>query len=237
MQNLAYHRARPALVTRLHRMLNSTAGPRMTGQGCLGYGVRMLGEWWYAMSTSRHSASTIATYADARDTNAALQGDQEAFGRLVARYQATIAQQMRRFSRHEAVVEELVHDVFVEAFLSLKSFQSRGPFLHWLRKIAVRKGYGYWKSKARIERALVPLSELDLSVSEDLRDGAAASQTLGDLLSHLPARDRLVLTLIYWDGCTIAEAADLSGWSQAMVKVQAHRARKRLRKLIEESQQ
>jgi RNA polymerase sigma-70 factor (ECF subfamily) len=41
-----------------------------------------------------------------------------------------------------------------------------------------------------------------------------------------------VLTLIYLEGCTSAEAAELTGWSRTMVKVQAHRARARLRKLM-----
>jgi DNA-directed RNA polymerase specialized sigma24 family protein len=42
-----------------------------------------------------------------------------------------------------------------------------------------------------------------------------------------------VLTLIYLDGCSVAEAAEQAGWSQTMTKVQAHRARKKLKKLLE----
>ena len=52
-----------------------------------------------------------------------------------------------------------------------------------------------------------------------------------EMMSH---RDRLVLTLLYWDDCTVAEAAELAGWTQTMVKVQAHRARKKLKRLLEE---
>ncbi|MFM8477846.1 MAG: sigma factor-like helix-turn-helix DNA-binding protein [Planctomycetaceae bacterium] len=33
------------------------------------------------------------------------------------------------------------------------------------------------------------------------------------LLARLPPPDRLVLTLIYLDGCTVAEAADRAGWT------------------------
>ena len=43
-----------------------------------------------------------------------------------------------------------------------------------------------------------------------------------------------MLTLLYWDDCTVAEAAELAGWTQTMVKVQAHRARKKLKRLLEE---
>jgi RNA polymerase sigma-70 factor (ECF subfamily) len=41
-----------------------------------------------------------------------------------------------------------------------------------------------------------------------------------------------VLTLLYLEQCTVAEAAELCGWTQTMVKVQAYRARNRLRKLL-----
>jgi RNA polymerase sigma-70 factor (ECF subfamily) len=53
------------------------------------------------------------------------------------------------------------------------------------------------------------------------------------VLAQLPPRDRLVLTLVYLQGCTIDEAATLAGWTRTMTKVQAHRARGKLKKLLE----
>ena len=51
------------------------------------------------------------------------------------------------------------------------------------------------------------------------------------LLNELPPRDRLVLTMIHIEERSIAETAELVGWSQVMVKVQAFRARKKLKDL------
>ncbi len=70
---------------------------------------------------------------DQRDIAAALNGDSESYRRLVLRYQPEIAQQMLRFSRNAGVREELVHDVFVEAYLSLPGYKGKSPWLHWLR--------------------------------------------------------------------------------------------------------
>ena len=179
-----------------------------------------------------------ATPIESRDIKAASNGDHDAFRRLVERYQATIAAQMRRFSRDHRVLEELVHDVFVEAFVSLSGFREKSPFEHWLRKIAVRVGYRHWKTEARDKRR-----------ADEIRDNAAstvlsiepptnaieAMDQLHSVFAKLSPRDRLVLTLLYWDGYTVAEAAKLAGWTQSLVKVQAHRARKRLKKLLEQS--
>ena len=49
--------------------------------------------------------------------------------------------------------------------------------------------------------------------------------------------DRLVLTLLHLEGNSVEEIAEVTGWSKSMVKVQAHRARARLRKLVEAGEQ
>ena len=146
---------------------------------------------------------------------------------------------MQRFSRQPRVIDELVHDVFVEAFLSLKSYRSTAPLLHWLRKIAVRVGYRFWSKRSRERKTVISLAEINEGIellgSKAETSSIVASDLLGDLLSVLGPRDRLVLTLLYWDGCSVAEAAELAGWTQTMVKVQAYRARKRLKRLLEVS--
>lgn len=198
--------------------------------GCALMSVRSNTEERERKAISAEEASNIA---------AALNGDQGAFQRIVERYQSTLAAQLRRFSRDQAVVEDLVHDTFVEAFLSLSSFSGKSPFEHWLRKLAVRTGYRYWKRSARDEklkdRIREQLSPTSLC-SQDPTSAIEASEQLHAMLSKLGPRDRLVLTLLYWEDLSVAEAAELSGWSQSLVKVQAYRARKRLKQLLEENQ-
>lgn len=175
---------------------------------------------------------------ESRDIQAARNGDHDAFRRLVERYQTTIGTQMRRFSRDQRVLEELVHDVFVEAFVSLRSFRGKSPFQHWLRKIAVRVGYRHWKMEARDKRRADEMREKADLIANFIApptDAIEAMDQLHSVFSKLSPRDRLVLTLLYWDGQSVAEAAKLAGWTQSLVKVQAHRARKRLKKLLEQS--
>ena len=170
-----------------------------------------------------------------------LNGDNDAFGKLIEKYQNTIAVNMRRFSRENSVVEELVHNVFVEAFLSLKSFRSKSPFVHWLRRIAVRVGYKYWKQQSKRQIELTNDSalkeRLEQFSSQSTTDKHDAAELIALLLERLAPRDRLVLTLLYWEGLSTTEAANRMGWSKTLVKVQAHRARKRLKKIFEETQQ
>jgi RNA polymerase sigma-70 factor (ECF subfamily) len=141
---------------------------------------------------------------------------------------------MWRFSRDPAVCEELVQNVFVEAYFSLKNYSGKAPFLHWLRKIAVRAGYKYWKQQAKTKTA-VSLDELDFAQAEetDIIDLSTAAQILHALLERLPTADRLVLTLMYFEQCSTKEIAERMGWSRAMVKMRAMRARKKLKTIGE----
>lgn len=172
---------------------------------------------------------------DRQDIAESLAGNGESFARLVRRYQGRVAAQMWRFTRDAAVLDQLVQDVFVEAYLSLKGFRGRAPFLHWLRRIATRVGFRYWKSRARIAEREEVLEEahLNLAAPEKLAPSEAAD-TLHRLFGKLPPADRLVLTLFYFEECDAKEISARSGWNRALVNVRLHRARKKLKSLLEE---
>lgn len=200
-----------------------------------GTGVSLAFAAWRLAKEDADVAGEGLDSSDQQVIRRVLAGDVDAFSRIVGRYQGTIARQMGRFSRDAGVVEELVHDVFVQAFISLKSYRKKSPLLHWLRKIAVRTGYRYWKEEARRKKRVVRLSErAEQLEAPDRLNPTEANDAMHALLGLLAPRDRLVLTLIYWDGLSTQEAARMLGWTAAMVRVQAFRARKRLKRLLEE---
>jgi RNA polymerase sigma factor (sigma-70 family) len=172
---------------------------------------------------------------DRQDVAASLNGDGQAYERLIRRHQQMIAKRMWRFSRDRRELEELVEDVFVEAYRSLASFRSEAPLSHWLGTIATRVGFRFWKRRRRRAEHETPLQDWDAPVEGDPAplEAAEAGRQLQNLLGRLPPRDRLVLTLLYWEEMSVAQAAEQTGWSESMVKVQAHRARKKLRRWLE----
>lgn len=186
--------------------------------------------------TSSAALADVAT-ADVCDVAAARAGDSEAYTRLIRRYQPDMVVQMRRFSRNPQVCEELVHDVFVEAYVSLHSYRGTAPWLHWLRKIAVRVGYRFWKRRT-VNRNVVQISDEDWQRlrGEVSAPGSAleAADLVAALFDRLPPADRLILTLLYLDECSLAEAATRSGWTIIGAKLRAFRARNKLKVLIEQ---
>jgi RNA polymerase sigma-70 factor (ECF subfamily) len=52
-------------------------------------------------------------------------------------------------------------------------------------------------------------------------------------LPQLSADERVVVTLLELEEKSVREVAELTGWSEANVKVRAHRARRSLRNILE----
>jgi len=178
------------------------------------------------------------TDQDLRDVAASLDGDGEAYRRIVRHHQDAIAAMMWRFSRDPETHAELVQDVFVEAYTSLHRYRAEAPLAHWLARIATHTGYRFWKRQSRERRHRSASLDEWTDIPEPAResDPREAAEIVHRLLERLSPRDRLIVTLRYLEEKSVEETARLTGMSQTMVKVQAWRARGRLRKLYESLQ-
>jgi RNA polymerase sigma-70 factor (ECF subfamily) len=184
---------------------------------------------------SIEAASSPVSITDAEDIGLSLNGDGNAYKRIIERYQDHVSRIMWKFSRNERTHEELVQDVFVQAYLSLSSFKSKSPLANWLARIATRVGYTYWKqNKSKHKGERFSLEDWDKIADTSVDTGPSeAAELLHRLLKKLGVRDRLVITLRYLQQCSVAETVERTGWSPTMVKVQSFRAKNKLKKLFQ----
>lgn len=172
---------------------------------------------------------------DCADIEAVLAGDRERYSDLMRRHEAAMARQMWRFTRNPGERDELVQEVFVEAYLCLARYRRKAPFTHWLRTIAVRRGFRFWKQREK-QKKLVPLEDWDGAQQAETPEDPPPEQAaniLHGLLQRLKPEERVVMTLEYLEGNSVEQTARLLGWTQAMVKMRAYRAKKRLRDMYE----
>ena len=210
------------------------AGP-CCGEGGLAGVLEYLVGRLAAMDGRMLSSSNISI-TDLRDVELSLKGDDEAYRRIVERYQGHVGRLLRKFARGVRTHEELVQDVFVEAYRSLGTYAGKAPLENWLGRITVRVGYRYWKRQKREGQvghfSLEEWDEIEENGVEQV-EPERAGRIVHELLGQLGVRDRLVVTLRYLEGLSVEETADRTGWSCSMVKVQSWRAKKRLGKLFE----
>ena len=183
---------------------------------------------------------------DAEIVDQVVSGDANAFARLLKRYQAQVVGIVKKHVPFDKV-EEVAQDVFVRVYQSLPTFKGNDRFKPWLSTITIRTCYDFWRKQYRHRE--IPLSSLSdqhqlwleeatsRSSSQSFYEGDSlreAREILDWALDRLSAEDRMVLELVYLEGYSIKEAANLLGWSSVNVKVRSFRARKKLHKLIED---
>lgn len=170
-----------------------------------------------------------------------LAGQINSFEILLDRYQDHVAKIVNNHVPRDRV-PEVAHETFVQAYQSLGGFKGTGLFKHWLSKIAVRCCYNFWRSYYKRQEGLVCSLSEDChgAVDNILADRSLEQETerieVRDLLhwalGQLPAAERMVLTLTYLNEYSVAESAELLGWSIPKVKIQSYRARRKLRKIL-----
>ena len=192
---------------------------------------------------SGHAPTREPERADADLATLARDGDEAAFEELFRRHKRRVALIAARFFRQREQVEEVVQESFTKAFLALGEFTNSrdASFAAWLARIAFNASYDELRrQKRRPEGALEELTEEETaSLSQRLRgegpdaEAAAVSRDLAaKLLARLSPEDRLVLVMLDVEGLSVAEIANLLGWTGSKVKVRAHRARAHLRGML-----
>lgn len=163
------------------------------------------------------------------------------------RYTPRIFRVASRFFRQRAQVEEAAQEAFLKAYTQLSSFEGRGSFEGWLVRITTNVCLNIIRSaKRRPESTVADLTEhetdwlenrlADVSVArhDAAERGVVAADLAEKVLSRMSADDRMVLTLVDGDEVPVKDVAEMTGWSESKVKVQAFRARRRMRKAVEE---
>lgn len=157
---------------------------------------------------------------------AAKRGDPEAFAELVRLHQRRVFRLAGRFFRRSEEVEEAAQDTFLTAWRKLGTYRARAPFEHWLTRVCLNCCY----QRLRREKPTRPIPEEPAAAETGDPD---ARLDAARLLSRLGPEDRFVLLLLHGEGWTTHEIANRLGWTRSNVKVRAHRARKKLRRILE----
>ena len=173
---------------------------------------------------------------------AVLRHDEEAARRLVRNLYPLVAKLVQAHRPARAAEEDLCQMIFIKILQKLSQFSGKVPLEHWVSRIAVNTCINQIQAeKARPELREADLSEEQAAVirtltSTDAELGPdqsfASRQLVEHLMKALKPAERLVIDLLYLQERSIAETRRLTGWSGALVKVRAFRARQKMKQLM-----
>ena len=167
---------------------------------------------------------------EARWVEASRGGDADAFERLILLHQHRVFKLAGRFFRRREDVEDAAQETFLRAWTKLGSYRAEAPFEHWLTRVCLNLCYERLRKRRPDAETSVEAIAPPAAPQTDL----TASMEVERLLVQLDPKDRFMLLLLEGEGWSVAEVAERLGWSRTNVKVRAHRARRRLRRLVEQ---
>ncbi len=161
-------------------------------------------------------------------------GDRDAFARFYDLHAALVHTFALRILRERGEAEEVVQDVFLQVWRQAEGYSTdRGTPEAWLITMTRSRGIDKLRSRRRRDEMVRPADNPDRlpepAVPESAAGPAEARATLGGALADLPAAQRSVLELAYFDGLTQSEIAVRLGEPLGTVKTRMRSGLERLR--------
>jgi RNA polymerase sigma-70 factor (ECF subfamily) len=180
-------------------------------------------------------------------------GDAGAMRRLVERHHGTMLRVARVYARNPATAEEIVQDAWIAVIQGIGAFHGRSQLKTWLLAIVANKA----RTRAERDGRLVLLDDLGPAEGVDpsrfdgrghwtrppgpweeisperLAGDRELVKHIGEALDHLPPAQRAVVLLRDVEGISSEDACNILGVSESNQRVLLHRARTRLRAVME----
>lgn len=163
-------------------------------------------------------------------------GDEGAFQELVNRYKDLVFALIGRTTIDRSKAEDLAQEVFLRVHRGLPYFRGEARLSTWIYRIVVNVC-------VQEKQGRTPAIEsLDDDRTEAREAAAARDSTFSDLelrdrlekaIARLPANHRLLIAAHYLEGVRYEDLAEAMNLPIGTVKTHLHRAKRRLRRLLE----
>lgn len=187
----------------------------------------------------RSANTTMRENTDTELLAAARDGNKDAFGSLIERYQHMTERIAQHMVGNAYIAQELAQEAVLQAYLSLDRLRNDGHFASWLYGITLNVCRTYLRSQKREEYSLEALMGgmfIDPSLlAEGVIDPLAiaeehevAQMVILSVYALSPA-EREATLLFYYAQFRLSEIAVIFGISVGAVKGRLHKARKHLK--------
>lgn len=167
-------------------------------------------------------------------------GEYEHFRIFIKRFESLVFETVGRHVP-EDMTEDIAQEVFIKVFKSLKTLDNSEKVRGWLKKVSINCCCDYWRREYRKnETTLSSLNDESGNLIEKLESESAGDEferknrqmhlrmILDRAMLVLSPKDRILIELVYFDGVSAAEAADVMNMTGAGVKVRTFRAKRKL---------
>ncbi len=158
-----------------------------------------------------------------------------AFNLIMRKYQKNIYWHVRRLLIDHEDSNDVVQNVFLKVWESLKNFRGDSKLYTWLYKIATNEALSFLKKKQR--RFYIPIVNIESKLADKLEsdpyfDGNEIQRKLQKAILKLPEKQKLVFNLRYFDEMKYEDISEITGVSVGALKASYHIALKKIEKIL-----
>lgn len=162
---------------------------------------------------------------------------EESFQKIYDNYHQDIFQFLYYIVKNREIAEDLVQEVYIKVIKSYHRFEGRSSEKTWLFSIARHVAIDHFRKQKTLRKRILEKFDIEkasLVDEKSLPDEIAIEreeiQLLYKALDKCNMNQRTVLILRFLKDLSIAETAEVLGWTESKVKTTQHRAMKILKK-------
>jgi RNA polymerase sigma-70 factor (ECF subfamily) len=165
-----------------------------------------------------------------------LEGDKNAFGEIVTRYQGMVARTVKGMLGDSVFSEDIGQEVFIKLYYSLSDFRGEAKLSTYIQKIAVNLTLNEIKRRKRFfsmfsQRGNSEMYEFEVADQDDA-ERKDAREIVEKALMKMEPKFRIILTMRMLQGYSTRETAEILDLPLGTVLSRLSRAQEQLRGIL-----
>jgi RNA polymerase sigma-70 factor (ECF subfamily) len=164
------------------------------------------------------------------------QSKEQGFNLLIKTYQQRIYWHIRRMVIYHDDADDVLQETWIKAWKGLGGFRKESRLYTWIYRIATNEALSFLKRKQRITTIPFEMGGEELGMlidSAPLVGGDEISRKLQKAVMQLPAMQRLIFNMKYFDDMKYEEISEVLGTTVGGLKASYHLAVKKIEKYLE----
>lgn len=159
-------------------------------------------------------------------------GDITGFNEIVRKYQQQVYWVIRKMVLDHDTADDITQEVFIKVHSALHDFREESNLFTWLYRIATNYSINHIKkvkvkNTVSVELVVEPIESKDKGADEEI-DEESKRKVLLEAIETLPAQQRAVFNMRYYDRLQYDEIAEILGKSTGGIKANYFHAVKKI---------
>lgn len=154
-------------------------------------------------------------------------GEDAAYRECYQQYAPKLLRLLTGILRNKARAEELLQETFIAAFRGIARFRGEVSLAAWLARIATNRAYNAVRDETRAKRMVPQTDGEPVAQLEPQVEGRDLARKVLDVLDRMDPAKKVAL-LLFAEGYTVAEIAEISGEPRGTILARLSRSRAEL---------